>query len=127
MRQIEKLPSGHLCAIAQIGIFGECVVLPASGGFDSGSSPNAGRAVEVEESPGEMTSSMFNHEVTIQDYGFDLCQKRVFAIDVSPTHLNHSDLCVAEIIHDIFHIDRGYEKIEERLRQLGADIRRVVE
>lgn len=28
-------------------------------------------------------------------------------------------------IHDIFHIDRGYEKIEERLQKLGADIKRI--
>jgi UDP-N-acetylglucosamine 1-carboxyvinyltransferase len=27
-------------------------------------------------------------------------------------------------IHRIYHIDRGYERIEEKLRQLGADIRR---
>ena len=29
------------------------------------------------------------------------------------------------VIDDIFHIDRGYEKIEERLQRLGADIKRV--
>lgn len=29
------------------------------------------------------------------------------------------------IINDVFHIDRGYEKIEERLGKLGADIKRV--
>ena len=28
-------------------------------------------------------------------------------------------------MHNIYQIDRGYEKIEERLRQLGADIKRV--
>jgi len=30
------------------------------------------------------------------------------------------------VIHNITQIDRGYEKIEERLRMLGADIRREV-
>ena len=30
------------------------------------------------------------------------------------------------IINRIYHIDRGYEHIEEKLRQLGADIRRLV-
>ncbi len=29
------------------------------------------------------------------------------------------------VVNDVFHIDRGYEKIEERLRGLGADIKRV--
>jgi UDP-N-acetylglucosamine 1-carboxyvinyltransferase len=28
-------------------------------------------------------------------------------------------------VHRIYHIDRGYECIEEKLRQLGARIRRV--
>jgi UDP-N-acetylglucosamine 1-carboxyvinyltransferase len=31
------------------------------------------------------------------------------------------------IIENIYQIDRGYERIEERLQQLGADIRRVKE
>jgi len=29
------------------------------------------------------------------------------------------------IVDRIYHIDRGYECIEEKLRQLGADIRRL--
>jgi UDP-N-acetylglucosamine 1-carboxyvinyltransferase len=28
-------------------------------------------------------------------------------------------------IENIYQIDRGYEKIEERLREIGADIRRI--
>ena len=31
------------------------------------------------------------------------------------------------IIHDIYQVDRGYEKIEERLQKLGADIKRRVQ
>ena len=30
-------------------------------------------------------------------------------------------------MHRVYHIDRGYERIEERLRQLGADIERAEE
>ncbi len=29
------------------------------------------------------------------------------------------------IVNDIYHIDRGYERLEERLQKLGADIKRV--
>ncbi len=29
------------------------------------------------------------------------------------------------VVNDVFHIDRGYERIEERLQKLGADIKRV--
>ena len=31
------------------------------------------------------------------------------------------------IIRSIIHIDRGYEKLDEKLRALGADIERVEE
>ena len=30
------------------------------------------------------------------------------------------------VIHNVYQIDRGYEKIEQRLQQLGADIKRRV-
>ena len=30
-------------------------------------------------------------------------------------------------IHRVYHIDRGYENLEEKLKQLGADITRVSE
>jgi UDP-N-acetylglucosamine 1-carboxyvinyltransferase len=30
------------------------------------------------------------------------------------------------LVDRIYHVDRGYERIEEKLRQLGASIRRVV-
>ena len=29
------------------------------------------------------------------------------------------------LVRDVHFIDRGYEKMEERLRMLGADIRRI--
>jgi len=29
------------------------------------------------------------------------------------------------VVNDVFHIDRGYERIEERLRGIGADIKRI--
>jgi UDP-N-acetylglucosamine 1-carboxyvinyltransferase len=29
------------------------------------------------------------------------------------------------LVDRIYHVDRGYERIEEKLRQLGADIRRI--
>ena len=31
------------------------------------------------------------------------------------------------VIHRIYHLDRGYERMEEKLRKLGADVRRVKE
>jgi len=31
------------------------------------------------------------------------------------------------VINDIYQVDRGYEKIEERLQKLGANIKRISE
>ena len=31
------------------------------------------------------------------------------------------------VIHRIYHLDRGYERMEEKLLTLGADVRRVKE
>ncbi|MEW6587186.1 MAG: UDP-N-acetylglucosamine 1-carboxyvinyltransferase, partial [Nitrospirota bacterium] len=30
-------------------------------------------------------------------------------------------------IHRIYHLDRGYEKMEEKLRKIGAEVRRAKE
>jgi len=30
------------------------------------------------------------------------------------------------VINNIYQIDRGYERIEERLQKIGADIKRIV-
>ena len=31
------------------------------------------------------------------------------------------------VVEDIYHIERGYENIDEKLRALGADIRRATD
>ena len=58
---------------------------------------------------------------------------RLTAAPVMATDLRASfSLVVAALVADgatvidrIYHIDRGYETIEEKLRLLGADVRRV--
>ena len=102
VRQVKELPSGHLGAIAEIGVFSQRIVLPSSSAFNCGAPPNACRAVEIEEPPGEMPSAVFDDEVAIENYRLHLRQQRIFAIDVAPTHLNHSDLRIAEIIDNVF-------------------------
>ena len=47
--EIFEFPAGHLGAVTEVGIFGEGVVLPASGVGDGFAPPHAGCAVEVEE------------------------------------------------------------------------------
>src|SRR5689334_5621086 len=49
IRQENELPAGQLRAITEVEIFGQRVVLPATGFFDAGAPPKSGRAVEIEE------------------------------------------------------------------------------
>src|SRR5207253_2903506 len=75
VRQIQKLPSRHLCAVAEIGIFRQRIVLPSTGALDRISPPDARSPVEIEESPGEMTSAVFDDEVPVEDHRLDLRQQ----------------------------------------------------
>jgi len=54
--------------------------------------------------------------------------KEVKALDIRSGITTVIAALVAEgesILHEVFHLERGYERIEERLRSIGADIQRV--
>lgn len=86
----------------------------------------------------------FQHVLELQRMGADIsiegntavCRgvERLTAAPVMATDLRASaGLILAglaaegeTLVDRIYHVDRGYERIEEKLRQLGADIRRVV-
>ena len=97
--QINKLPSFKLRAIGEIGIFGERVVLPSAGFVNGATPPHAGRAVEVEENAAARPSRVFQHEMPVEQNGFDLGQQRVVAVDVRPARLHHADLGIGEVMN----------------------------
>src|SRR5438105_4963483 len=111
VRQIKEFPSGHLGAIAEIGVFRQRIVLPAAGAFNCSPPPDPCGSVEIEEPSGEMPSSVLDDKVAIENHGFHLCQQRIFAIDVAPTRLNHSDLRITEIIDNVFQKIRSRNEI----------------
>jgi hypothetical protein len=45
----DELPAAQLCAVAEVEVLGERVVLPPAAVGDRGAPPDTGRAVEVEE------------------------------------------------------------------------------
>ena len=45
---------------------------------------------------------MLDHEVAVENDGFNLRQQRVFPVDVSPANLNHSDFGVTEVVDNVF-------------------------
>ena len=112
--EIFEPPSLDLRAIAEIGVFGQRIVLPAAGIFNRLPTPHAGGAIEVEEDALARTAAVLEHEVSIQQDGFDFGKKRVIAIDVRPAGLHHSDLRVGEVVNDL-HQEVG------RRREVGVE------
>ena len=61
--------------------------------------------------------------------------KRLYGAEVYSTDLRASACLVlaglvaegTTVVRDIYHLDRGYERLEEKLRELGADIKRISE
>ena len=96
--QINELPSFELGAIGKIGVFGERVMLPAAGFVDGAAPPHAGGAVEVEENAAARPTRVFQHEMAVEQNGFDLGQQRVVAVDVRPARLHHADLGIGEVM-----------------------------
>lgn len=85
----------------------------------------------------------FRHAEQLNLFGADITVNDKFAIVNGVSHLHNADAKCTDLrggaavviaalcadgksrIRDIHHIDRGYEKIENQLSQLGADIRRI--
>src|SRR5438094_10607609 len=74
-----------------------------------------------------MTPSVLDDEVAVKNHRLHLREQRIFAIDMTPTRLNHSNLRIAEIIHNVFEeIRRGNEvRIENRNQFACREIQTV--
>src|SRR5271165_172505 len=57
VRKIKEFPALQLCAIGEIGVLGQGVVLPAAGGIDGRAAPHAGSAIEIEETAAARASA----------------------------------------------------------------------
>src|SRR6266481_295191 len=66
IRQKNELPTTQLRPIAKIQIFCQRVVLPTTRFANTAFSPQAGGAVEIEESASPAPCSLFQYKVTIQ-------------------------------------------------------------
>jgi len=54
---------------------------------------------------------VFEHEVAIEQNGFDLREQRVVAVDVRPARLHHADLGVGEVMYALQQKVGGRNKI----------------
>ena len=99
--QVFKLPAGHLRSVAEVGVFSERVVLPATAVGDGLTTPHAGGAVEVEVLAGAGAGAVFQHKMPVEQDGLNPGQHAVFAIEVRPAGLHHADLGLSEVMDDL--------------------------
>lgn len=87
----------------------------------------------------------FMHVSELQRLGADIKLNGHVAVITGPTPLSGTDVMATDLrassalvlaaniaegetdVHRIYHLDRGYEKLEAKLRELGADIKRLRE
>ena len=72
-------------------------MLPAARVVDAGAPPDAGGAVEVEETPRPVARRVLDHEVPVEQDALALREQRVVAVDVVPARLDHPDAVVGEV------------------------------
>ena len=110
LREEQELPARQLGTEAEIEVFGQGVVLPATGLFDAAFAPDAGRAVEIEEATRAVAGGVLDDQVTVEKDRLDLGQQRVVAIQVTPAHLHHTQLGVGEMVDGAFEdVRRGHK------------------
>src|SRR4029077_8343092 len=100
--KVNKLPAFQLCTVAEIEIFGERVMLPASGIGNARLSPDACGSIKIEKPPAAAAGGLFEEKMTIQEEGLNLRQQRVIPVQVTPSHLHHPDPGVCEVIDGAF-------------------------
>ena len=101
MRKIQEFPAFELRTIREVGVFGQGVVLPAAGVVNYFAPPYAGRAIEVEKRAAPRPRAMLDHEVAVEENGFDVGQKRIVAVQIRPARLHHPDFLAALGIQEI--------------------------
>src|ERR1051325_8271592 len=84
VRKVNKFPASELGAIAQIEILAERIILPAAALLDTGAPPEAGRAVEVEESAATAPRGLLEQKMSIQKNRLHAGEQRIAAIQMSP-------------------------------------------
>src|SRR6266851_6338100 len=101
LRKVEEFPAFELGAIGKIRVLSKRVVFPASGILNGLAAPHAGSAVEVEESAAAGARAVLHDEVAIKQYGFDVGEQRVVAVEIGPSRLHHADFFAAVGTHEI--------------------------
>src|SRR5579862_458601 len=114
--EVDKFPTLELRAIREVRILRQRVMLPAASLFDRTTPPHPRRAIEIEKDVATRAAGVFQYEMPVEQNRFNFGQKRIVAIDVSPSRLHHSHLGFSEVVnHFQQEIFRWHEvRVEDR-------------
>lgn len=94
--QVLESPPLHLSAVAQVEVLGERVGLPAPCVEEALPPPNSRGAVEVEEAPRCVASTLLEVEVTVEQERLSPSEAVLLLIQVIPPSLDHTHRWVHE-------------------------------
>jgi len=125
LREVDELPALDLCAVAEVEVLGEGILLPPAGIVDGGAAPHASRPVKVHEPPAAVSRGVFDDKVPVEEDRLTAGQDGGVAVQVVPADLHHSDLVIGEVRDDVLEdVARGDEvsvedgnKLARRLRE----------
>src|SRR4029453_17609075 len=110
LRQVNEPPAFHLRSIAEVEVFGQRVVMPASRIDYAGFAPDPGSAVEVKKSSAATPGSLLEEEVPIKEERLHLGEQGILAVQVAPAHLHHADMRIGKVINGASQrVGPGYE------------------
>ena len=96
--EVFEFPSRQLRAVAEVGIFGERVVLPSACVGDGLPPPHAGCAVEIEEDTAARARPMLEDKMPVEQDCLNLREEAVVAVEMGPPRLHHADFRIVEVM-----------------------------
>src|SRR5215831_52990 len=94
--EINEFPPRQLSPIAQIEVFAQGIILPASALLDAGTPPQPGRPIKIEKSAAAAARDLLKQKMPIQENRLHACEQRIPPVQMPPARLDHSDLRIGE-------------------------------
>lgn len=107
----DETPALELGAVAEIHVFGQCVVLPTSGISDARFAPDPAGAIEGEESARAVACGLLQFQMAVEKHGLDAGQHVECAVQVAPSGLDHPNVGIGEVMDGFFEQFRFWHEI----------------
>ena len=87
---VHEGPPRELRSVAQVEVLGQCIAFPSTRLLDAISSPDACRAVEIDEAVAPVSRELFDDEMRVEAESLESSQKRRAFVQIRPSGLNHT-------------------------------------